>query len=272
MTTMTKRRIKSLSGAFLCLGLFTTMISQATVVEVRTVMGDFQINLFDTTTPETVENFLSYVNSGAYANHVVHRSEPGFVVQAGGLLNSGTIPLDAIATGTPVVNEPELSNVRGTIAMAKLPTDPNSATSQWFINLANNSANLDVQNEGFTVFGQVLGNGMDVVDAISQLDRFNFGGTETAIPLRDYTATDASNSVAVTEDNFVTITDIVVTDAASVTNPDITPTPNTLINANSGGNDDNGNNNTGGSSGGGSVGFGLLLGLGVLLFRLKTKR
>lgn len=272
--TMMKKLSKPLSGAFLCFSLFTTMTSQATVVEVRTVMGDFQINLFDETTPETVNNFLSYVNSGAYANHVVHRSEPGFVVQAGGLLNSGAIPLDVIATGSPVINEPVLSNVRGTIAMAKLPGNPNSATSQWFINLANNSTNLDVQNEGFTVFGQVLGDGMDVVDAIIQLDRFNFGGNESAIPLRDYTAADASSGVDVTQDNFVTITDIVVTDAATVTNPDITPTPNTLINSgnNNGGNDDNGNNNTGGSSGGGSVGFGLLLGLGILMFRRIAKR
>ncbi len=72
-----------------------------------------------------------------------------------------------------VTNEPELSNVRGTIAMAKLGTDPNSATNQWFISLADNSANLDVQNDGFTVFGIVMDNGMDIVDVIVALGRFD---------------------------------------------------------------------------------------------------
>tara|TARA_B100000749_G_scaffold254619_1_gene222201 strand:- start:1229 stop:1621 length:393 start_codon:yes stop_codon:yes gene_type:complete len=105
----------------------------ATVVEIRTNMGNISVNLFDEATPETVENFLEYVNSGAYANNVVHRSEPDFVVQAGGFTYNNTLPLDNVATGVAVVNEPELSNVRGTIAMAKQAGDPNSATSQWLL-------------------------------------------------------------------------------------------------------------------------------------------
>lgn len=205
--------------------------AQATVVEVRTVSGDFQINLFDETTPATVQNFLDYVNSGAYANNVVHRLEPDFVAQAGGFNYNGVLPLDSVPAGAMITNEPELSNVRGTIAMAKLSNQPDSATSQWFINLNDNSANLDVQNGGFTVFGQVLGDGMQVLDAIADLTRFNLGGATNTIPLRDYTETDAANQVTITDEHLVIITDVVVIDANPVTNPDLNPTPNTLIDA-----------------------------------------
>lgn len=204
--------------------------ASATVVEIRTSFGDIRVNLFDETTPETVANFLDYVNSGAYANNVVHRLEPGFVMQAGGFQYNGVLPLDNVPAGVPVVNEPLLSNVRGTIAMAKLSGDPDSATSQWFINLADNSENLDVQNGGFTVFGQVLGEGMTIVDQIAELDRFNLGAPANAIPLINYTSADADAGVDPTGDNLVIIADVVVTDAATVTNPDLVPIENTLLN------------------------------------------
>lgn len=266
---MMKSVSRMAKSAMISLGLLMAYQTNATVVEVRTVLGDVQINLFDETTPKTVNNFLSYVNSGAYANNVVHRSEPGFVIQAGGFSYNNSIPLDQVPTGLAVQNEPRLSNVRGTIAMAKLGGDPNSATSQWFINLANNSANLDVQNGGFTVFGQVLGNGMDVLDAIAALPRFNLGGAATAIPLRDYSATDLSNNVDVTDDHLVIVTDIVVIDATTVTNPNLNPTPNTLLNNNSGNGSNGGIDNGGadnGGSGGGSTGKWGLFSLALLVF------
>lgn len=241
-----------------------SQFSQATVVEFRTVLGDVQVNLFDNTTPATVANFLDYVNSGAYVNNVIHRVEPSFVVQGGGFQYDEDALLVTLATGTAVVNEPKLSNLRGTIAMAKQGGNVNSATSQWFFNLTNNSANLDVQNGGFTVFGQVLGDGMDVIDAIADLSRFNLGGAVTSMPLRDYTSTDASNNVSVTIDNIVLISDIVVVDSAASTHPELNPTTNTLINQT----DDNNHSN---SSGGGAFAWLSVFAL-MVLFRRWLKK
>src|SRR5690606_25761942 len=99
----------------------------------------------DKHTPKTVENFLAYVNAGAYTDSIIHRSVPGFVVQGGGFEFTGALPPVVITQKPAVINEPLFSNVRGTIAMAKVGNDPNSATNQWFINLDNNSGNLDKQ-------------------------------------------------------------------------------------------------------------------------------
>jgi peptidyl-prolyl cis-trans isomerase A (cyclophilin A) len=252
-TKMQFLKAKKFTLMFAFMATLFTHSSNATVVEFQTVFGNFEVNLFDETTPETVANFLSYVNSGAYALNVVHRSVPGFIVQAGGFQYNNVL-FEAIPTGSTITNEPELSNVRGTIAMAKLASNENSATSQWFFNLADNSTNLDTQNGGFTVFGQVLGDGMDVIDAIASTTRFNLGGAAAEIPLRNYTLSDLTNEVQITDDNLVIITDIVVTDTAIVTNADLSPTPNTLINSGGGG----GGGGDGGGSGDGSSGGGAL--------------
>ncbi|MDG1122605.1 MAG: peptidylprolyl isomerase [Glaciecola sp.] len=252
---------------FLCVSLVLALPTHATVVEVRTVAGDFQINLFDETTPQNVENLLSYINAGAYSNNVVHRSVPGFIVQMGGFQYGNAFPPDAIPTGAGVTNEPVLSNLRGTVAMAKLAGNPDSATSQFFINLSDNSANLDAQNGGFTVLGQVIGDGMEVVDAIAAMSRFNFGGAFAEIPLRDYAST---NTEQPTDDNLVIITDVVVIDAAVVTNPDLNPAQNTLANPSTPSNSvPDTSLNTGGSSGG-ALGFSALFGLGLLLWRRRV--
>jgi peptidyl-prolyl cis-trans isomerase A (cyclophilin A) len=94
-----------------------------------------------------------------------------------------------IATYPAIPNEPVFSNTAGTIAMAKVDGDPNSATSQWFFNVGDNSANLDFQNGGFTVFGSVLGDGMNVINALSALPTVNlsaslgpYGGPFNAMP------------------------------------------------------------------------------------------
>lgn len=236
-------------------------VSNATVVEFQTVLGNFEVNLYDNTTPQTVANFLNYVNNGRYTNSVIHRSVPGFVAQGGGFTYDMALPLLDVPEFAAVVNEPELANVRGTIAMAKLGNDPNSATSQWFFNLDNNTANLDAQNGGFTVFGEVVGNGMDVVDAIAALPRYNFGGATQELPLRNYTQTDFNNNVTVDDTHLVIISAVVVSDStvdsAAGLNPPVntaTPTnpPPTL---------------GGDSGGGGHFGFAGLIALLLLVRR-----
>jgi len=152
-----------------------TGVVQASMVRVETTLGVIDVELFDTAAPATVANFLSYVQSGSFDSTFFHRSVPGFVIQGGGFAWRkdifGKDQVFSVTTKAPVVNEFSVtrSNLRGTVAMAKLGTSPDSATSQWFINLANNSANLDIQNGGFTVFGKVIGNGMTVVDAMAAL-------------------------------------------------------------------------------------------------------
>jgi len=145
------------------------------VVRLSSNLGEFDVGLYDSRTPKTVANFLGYVDRGDYSNTILHRSVPGFIVQGGGFsLNENFV--DDVPQRAPVANEPGISNLRGTVAMAKLGGNPNSATNQWFINLGNNSANLDKQNGGFTVFGRVLGNGMSVADAIAALKIYNASG------------------------------------------------------------------------------------------------
>lgn len=208
----------------------SSLSANATTVQFQTSLGDFEVILFDEGTPLTVANFLDYVEAGAYTDSVIHRSVSEFVVQGGGY----TFPDDqpsAITTNAPVLNEPEYSNVTGTIAMAKLGGDEDSATSQWFFNLKDNSTNLDVQNGGFTAFGQVKGDGMDVVEAIAQVSTFNMGSSFTNFPLVDYTQEDYDNFEPVTADNVVTIYAIVVTDAATDTLGDLEPVENDLIDA-----------------------------------------
>lgn len=161
-------------------------IPAAEIARISSSAGEFDIELFSAETPLTVRNFLNYVESGRYDATIIHRSVPGFVIQGGGFaLNGNTI--QPVNTDAAVLNEPGISNLRGTVAMAKLGTDPNSATSQWFINLADNSSNLDAQNGGFTVFGRVLGNGMAVADRIAGLNRYNatdiLGGAFGELPL-----------------------------------------------------------------------------------------
>jgi peptidyl-prolyl cis-trans isomerase A (cyclophilin A) len=136
----------------------------------QTNVGEFCMELLPEAAPATVANFLRYVDSGGYANSMIHRSVPGFVIQGGGY----TVYSNLIALMTvydPVVNEYNQSNLRGTVAMARIGGSPNSATSQWFVNLANNTS-LDTVDGGFTVFARIV-KGMDVVDGIAALNRFN---------------------------------------------------------------------------------------------------
>ena len=151
-----------------------------TVVRVQTSAGPIDVALYDASAPRTVGNFLSYVRSGAYDGSFFHRLVRGFVLQGGGLRwdDGVTPPLGAVPVTATLVNEfsATRSNVRGTVAMAKVAGNPDSATNQWFVNLADNSANLDTQNGGFTVFGRVLTPSMKVVDALAGLSMVKADG------------------------------------------------------------------------------------------------
>lgn len=157
----------------------------ASNITMQTPLGAVEIELFDEETPKTVANFLKYVNDGAYDNSFIHRSDPDFVLQGGGYFDPGP-GAQLIPTNPPVMNEPGISNVRGTVAMAKLPDAPDSATNQWFINLVDNSS-LDDANGGYTVFGRVSDEGMEVIDQIADLPVWNAGGPFGELPLIGFT-------------------------------------------------------------------------------------
>lgn len=192
-------------------------------IRLQTTFGAIDIALFQRQKPITVANFLRYVDENRYfmtdpttnqlASSFIHRLAPDFVLQGGGFI--GTVDpqtgvyLDAtpVSTLPKIQNEPGISNTRGTMAMAKIPaTDsngnpipgggPDSATSQWFINLEDNAhrvvdgqdVGLDVQNGGFAVFARVVGSGMDVADHIGTVPVYDgspYNSAFDSIPLHD---------------------------------------------------------------------------------------
>ncbi|MHC4997001.1 MAG: peptidylprolyl isomerase [Planctomycetota bacterium] len=152
----------------------------------------FYVHMFDEDAPLTVDNFQVYADGGYYDNSFIHRVSPNFVVQGGEAFvdyPGGTPTLATIPSFDPVLNEfsPERSNLRGTIAMARVGGQVNSATNNWFINWKDNTF-LDTVDEGFTVFGEVMGNGMDVVDEINLTPLGNLGYTTApdGTPIQNY--------------------------------------------------------------------------------------
>jgi cyclophilin family peptidyl-prolyl cis-trans isomerase len=151
-----------------------------TIVRFATDLGNIDMEMFDKGAPATVANFLGYVTRGDYNNTFFHRAVSNFIVQGGGYSASTIDNPVHIPTQAAIRNEfsPSRSNERGTVAMAKVTGEPDSATSEFFYNLANNNnsaaiADLDVQNQGFTVFGRVINNTMPVVDTIDGLPKAN---------------------------------------------------------------------------------------------------
>jgi cyclophilin family peptidyl-prolyl cis-trans isomerase len=138
-------------------------------VMISTSKGNITVELLPAKAPETVANFLRYVDEGFYNGTIFHRVISGFMIQGGGYDQDYTKK----QTHDPVINEADngLSNVRGTIAMARTG-DPHSATAQFFINHTDNPA-LDHRNKGagwgYAVFGKVTG-GMEVVDRIASVE------------------------------------------------------------------------------------------------------
>jgi uncharacterized protein (TIGR03437 family) len=185
--------------------------AQAQNVRIRTTVGDIDIALLPDAAPLTVQNFLNYANKGAYNNSFFHRSVRGFVVQGGGFrwAENGAQP---IPEDPPVKNEFRLSNTRGTLAMAKLGSGPDTATNQWFFNLGDNSANLNNQNGGFTVFARVsTSSGLAVMDQMARVSTYNLGSPFDQIPLENYT-----QGAPLAESNLVRILSISILEPPAI--------------------------------------------------------
>ncbi len=213
---MKNQLLASFLGLLLaCLSPAAAFAQVTDVVCMNTNLGEICIRLFPQDAPNTVANFLKYVNDGDYNGSVIHRSEPGFVIQGGGYTWPGSSPV-TIPKDPNVVNEFRLPNTRGSVAMAKVGGDPNSANSEWYINLAWNT-NLDSVNNngGYTVFGEVV-IGMSVVDQIAALTVRDIssvaGGAFARVPL-------------VGLDTVYTPVDFVTISRAYATQRDLTPVP-----------------------------------------------
>ena len=243
------------TAIFVVVAVLTPKTGNATIVRFETVIGDFEVNLYDNDTPETVANFLNYVQNGEYTGSFFHRSVAGFIVQGGGFRTDVNSVVSGIPTNPNVVNEPVFSNLRGSIAMAKQLGDPNSANSQWFINLDDNSGNLDTENGGFTVFGEVTGTGMNVIDSMAALPVFAFESPLSDLPLRNFTDNDYATRVPVDNTHLILVTAITVIDTTvdSAGAAGLNPTLNVAVDAGDGPVVDNG------GGGGGSLGFFTLL-------------
>ena len=165
---MFKKLATLAAGLLFSLGAFASP-----TVEMQTSLGTIVIELNSEKAPITVKNFLQYVNDGFYNGTIFHRTMQGFMIQGGGF----TKDMAEKPTAGEIKNEASngLKNDRGSIAMARRQ-DPNSASSQFFINHVNNSSQLDypLNNGGYAVFGKVT-QGMDVVDKIAKVPTGNKG-------------------------------------------------------------------------------------------------
>jgi len=169
------------TSCILALLLFLLPPARAgTLVQFRTTFGDIEVELYDKDKPVTVQNFLRYVQNGLYVNEFSHRLMPYFVLQSGGYtLTTNTI--NAISNYPPIIDEygvgNQYSNVYGTIAMAKVAGNTNSATSQWFFNLTNNPS-LDAHDTTnfFVVFGHVIA-GTNVLNIFNNFQYWNYPWT-----------------------------------------------------------------------------------------------
>jgi peptidyl-prolyl cis-trans isomerase A (cyclophilin A) len=169
--------------AALVAALWLAAPAWAQKVRLGTTAGDIVLELDAAKAPKTVENFLAYVRAGHYEGTVFHRVIDGFMIQGGGF----TADMTQKPTRAPIPLEAGLSNLRGTLAMART-AEPNSATAQFFINVVDNPR-LDSYGGGYAVFGRVVA-GMEVVDKIRALATGS-RGMHANVPLQPVTITKA---------------------------------------------------------------------------------
>jgi peptidyl-prolyl cis-trans isomerase A (cyclophilin A) len=157
------------------------------MISFETTLGNFTIELFDKEAPETVANFLQYVDEGFFDGTIFHRVVPGFVIQGGGFIEAVTPK----RTRAPIKNEADngLKNERGTLSMAR-KNEVNSATSQFFVNLKDNDfLDHNGANFGYAVFARVT-DGMDVIDKIAAVETGRRRGMDD-VPLEAVIVTSA---------------------------------------------------------------------------------
>lgn len=179
---------------------------------VFTTMGNFVIILFPDSTPITTNNFLDYVDAGRYNNTFFHRAPQNFVVQGGNFGHANPGGFFTVQSYGQIKNEPGLSNIRGTVAMARIDGQINSATSSFFVNLVDNvgPGNLDEIDEGFTVFGRLTTAGMVLMDSINALPRQNYtvNAGNGNVPLEATPVNDTTAPAVINPAKLVKITSI----------------------------------------------------------------
>ncbi len=164
-----------ISALYINIGHSDMANTESTTVQMETNKGTITLELANQKAPETVKNFVSYAREGFYNGTIFHRVIPDFMIQGGGF----TVDMSPKEAHPPISNEADngLKNDEGTIAMART-TDPQSATSQFFINVQNNDfLNFKSKTErgwGYAVFGKVT-EGMDIVKSIEQVPTENHG-------------------------------------------------------------------------------------------------
>jgi peptidyl-prolyl cis-trans isomerase B (cyclophilin B) len=157
---------------------------EKTMVRMTTNQGAIELEMFTEEAPNTVANFLKYVNDGFFDGLIFHRVIPGFVIQGGGFEPG----MKQKSPNAPIENEADngVKNLRGSLSMART-NDPHSATSQFFISLKDNDfldyRSKDASGWGYAVFAKVV-SGMDVVDKIAQTSTGNTGG-HSDVPTED---------------------------------------------------------------------------------------
>jgi peptidyl-prolyl cis-trans isomerase A (cyclophilin A) len=172
----------------------TTLTVPAPQVTFKTSLGDFVMELNPAAAPISVKNFLSYVNKSPsfYNNTIFHRVISGFVVQGGGF-TTGMTAKTGLSTAITLESNNGLTNNRGTVAMAR-STDANSATSQFYVNLVDNTSlnYVSAASPGYAVFGRVI-SGMDVIDTIATKPTGTVNGYAN-VPVTDITVTSATQT------------------------------------------------------------------------------
>lgn len=158
-------------------GLAASAASKWGTVCMLTSSGEIVVELYDNYAPQTVANFYNYVAAGFYTNTLIHRVDRDFIVQGGGY-TSGMVAKTPLFAPIKLESNNGLSNLRGTLAMARR-SDPDSATSQFFFNV-NDNPSLDYQNAanpGYAVFGRII-SGLPTLDAINVVPTYTYSSTD----------------------------------------------------------------------------------------------